>query len=158
MSEFTKKMMLMQGYGSEVVCGSQDINFLVRWGPFACASLGALGLYLRSPGYFIVLGLLTTIGVFTSRSFYDYIYNYTLRFVFRTEKTPRHGGQRRLACSIGTLIYISAGIGFYVGNVWLAYAPTAFLIALGYIAALTHWCFASVIYNLFSGKKNACGG
>jgi len=158
MREFTKKMILMQGYGDEVVCGCKNINLLVRWGPFACASLGTLGLYLANPVYFIALGLLTTIGVFTSRSFYDYIYNYTLRFVFRTDRTPLHGGQRRLACAIGTLVYISAGIGFYIGNAWMSYAPTAFLIVLAYVAAFTHWCFASILYNLLFGKKSACGG
>ena len=148
MRETTKRLLIIQGYENELVCTCRNISGLVRWTPLACAVMGTMGLCLKNPFYFLALGLATSIGGLTSRSFYDYIYNYTLRFLLRTDKTPLHGNQRRFGCTIGAVLYISGGIGFLTRIAWLAYAPTVFMIALAYTAAVTQWCFASSLYNL----------
>lgn len=153
MNATTKKLIQMQGYDNKIICDCKDVNMLVRWTPLACALSGTLGLYLKSPVYFVLLGVLTTIGGFTSRSFYDHIYNSTLRFVVGTMKTPVHGNQRRFGCSVGAFLYILGGLGFYTGNIWLSYIPTLFIISLAYVAAFSQWCFASTIYNLLFNKN-----
>jgi hypothetical protein len=153
MKELTKKLLLMQGYNNEVICGCKNINVLARWTPLACATFGTLGLILGNSTYFIILGALTTIGAFSSRSFYDYIYNYLFRCIFKTEKTPLHGNQRRFGCGIGAILYILGGVGFSIGNLWLAYIPTVFMVSLAFIAAFTQWCFASTLYNAIFKTK-----
>jgi len=153
MKENIKKLILMQGYEKEILCDCKNVNLLVRWTPLCCALFGTLGLYLESSVYFIILGLLTTLGALSHRSFYDNIYNATLRFVLKTQKTPQHGNQRKFGCGIGAFLYLIGGIGFYFDNVWLSYCPTLFIVFLAYIAAFSQWCFASTIYNLLFSKK-----
>lgn len=156
MKESTKRLIIKQGYSDEQVCNCEDINVLIRWTPIMCAAFGSVGLFLQNPYYFMALGMLTSIGAFTNRSFYDHIYNYGVRPFTRTEKTPLHGKQRRFGCAIGSLLFILAGIGFYNYNIYLAYIPSLMIIILAFLASITQWCFASTLYNIiFLRKKNA---
>jgi len=43
-------------------------------------------------------------------------------------------------------MYMVGGLGFFVGNHWLAVVPTIIMIVLATIAGLTQWCFASALY------------
>ncbi|MEI6884123.1 MAG: DUF4395 family protein [Bacteroidota bacterium] len=157
MKENTKQLIISQGYNQEAIKSNKNLDLLIRWTPFACGLSGTIGLFLQNPYYFMFLGMLTAIGGLGSVSFYDYIYNYTLRYVLASGKVPLHGPQRRFGCSVGAILFITGGIGFYLENPWLAYIPTGFIICLAYIAAITQWCFASTLYNLLWGKQlNQC--
>jgi hypothetical protein len=61
------------------VCNNSNINILARWTPFVCGILGILGLWLKSPIYLWLLGLLTLVGAVSNRSIYDYFYQLILR-------------------------------------------------------------------------------
>ena len=43
-------------------------------------------------------------------------------------------------------MYVASGLGFLLGNGWVAYAPSLFMVTFAAIAGLTHWCFASAVY------------
>jgi hypothetical protein len=152
MGPTTRKMLLSQGYSEADICECRGINFLARWTPFACASLGLLGLCLGSSYYMLMLGFLTTIGALSNRSFYDYLYLFLVKPVLNLGEMPRHGNQRRFGCAIGAVLYLLSGIGLKNENLVLTIAPAVLIIGLAYVAALTQWCFASTLYNfLVSG-------
>ena len=165
-----KRFLLMQGFRQrdvENVCG---ISGLARWTPLSCAAFGAAGLaagstllpfeaalcpcaivglgglWAGSGWFFIALGLLTLTGGLTKRSIYDRLYNATFRRLFRTEAVPQHGAPRRFGCAIGGIMYSLSGIGFLIGNVWLAFIPAVFMVVFATIAGVTQWCFASSLY------------
>jgi len=167
----------MQGFRAADVDGEPQIRRLACWTPLSCATLGAaglaagsvllpigaaicpcaaaslLGLWLGSGWFFIVLGLLTLTGGVTARSVYDRLYNATLRHVFRTAPVPNHGAPRRFGCAIGGLMYIASGMGFLLGNLWLAFIPAVLMVVLATIAGLTQWCFASALYGWLFGQR-----
>ena len=147
--------MILQGYDLKTISEDQDADLLIRWTPFSCALFGTMGMMIQNPWYFIILGALTMVGGFGSRSFYDYLYNATLRHIFQSERTPLHGKQRRFGCAVGACLYIAGGVGFFIGNVWLFYIPTLFIIFFAWVVAITQWCFASSLYNLIRGRKEA---
>jgi hypothetical protein len=146
----------MQGYTPLDITTFTNIDLLIRATPFFCSMLGLLGVLLKSPVYLVSLGLLTTIGAFTDRSFYDYIYLYLFKHIFPLGDVPRHKNARRFGCGIGACLFISGGIGFYINNLYLSYIPTLFIIVLAFIAATTQWCFASTLYNFLFGKNEKC--
>jgi hypothetical protein len=156
MNTITKKLILMQGYNQTDMENYRHINILVRWTPLLCSLLGLVGILIKSPAYLIILGLLTTIGAFGSKSFYDYLYDISFKYIFNLEKIPRHGNARRFGCAIGSILYISSGIGFFIGNLYLAYIPSLMIISLAFIAATTQWCFASTLYNFLFKKNETC--
>jgi len=90
-SAYTYRMLLLEGYRLDDVIQNPDVHLVARWTPFACGCLGALGLSLRSPAYLWALGILTLIGAVSSRSFYDYLYQFFLRPLTGLGEMPRHG-------------------------------------------------------------------
>jgi len=156
MNNITKKLILMQGYSELDIKNYKKINIVIRWTPLACSLLGLLGVLLKSPTYLLILGLLTTIGALTNTSFYDYLYRYTFGFIFPAIKIPEHGPARKFGCAIGSLLFITSAVGFYLQNNYLAYIPSGTIISLAFIAAVTQWCFASTLYNFIFDKKEVC--
>jgi len=52
-------------------------------------------------------------------------------------------------------MYTVSGIGFLVGDLWMAFIPAVFMVVFATIAGLTQWCFASALYGwLFAGNNN----
>jgi len=156
MKESTRKLILMQGYSDTDIKSCKHLNILIRWTPFSCSLLGLIGVLLKSPAYLFGLGLLTAIGAFTSSSFYDYLYKYSIGLVLILGEIPKHGPARRFGCAIGALLYILSASGFYFHNNYLAYIPSIMIISLAFIAATTQWCFASTLYNLIFRKNADC--
>jgi len=175
MKDSTQKRLLTQGFCFNDVGNDSEISAKARWTPLSCATLGTAGIGLGvipfafaicpctiaalvgfwtgSGWFFIVLGLLTYTGGLTNRSFYDRVYNATIRHLLHKSPIPEHGAPRKFGCAIGGVMYVASGIGFLIGNFWLAYAPAVFMIVLATIAGLTHWCFASAIYKLIWSKN-----
>jgi len=57
---------------------------------------------------------------------------------------------------MGGSMYILSGIGFLLGNAWLAYIPAGFMVVFATIAGVTQWCFASALYAiLFSRPRRS---
>jgi hypothetical protein len=169
----------MQGFCVADGNEAQRVSGLARWTPFSCATIGALGLgvgsnvlgigmaicpcalaaaaglWLGSGWFFIGLGILTFTGGISVRSIYDRLYNAIIRPILRTEAIPKHGPPRRFGCAIGGVMYVMSGVGFLLHVGWLAFAPAALMVVLAGIAGITHWCFASAVYNLLFPGRNA---
>jgi len=158
MKDSTRKLLVAQGYEENEVANNTRIIPLAKWTPIACALLGAIGVAMQSSGFLIVLGLLTFIGAFTSRSLYDYLYKYFVSYIVNIGDMPKHGIPRRIGCGIGACMYIISGIGFYWGSNMLAYIPSLFMIPFALIAGIFNWCFVSTFYGLVVGKKQECCG
>ena len=156
MNELTQKLILNQGYSKEDIGKYSKINLLIRWTPFMCSLAGIIGLLIKSPIYFFVLGCLTFIGAFSTTSFFDYIYKFTFQIFLKENIIPPHGNARRFGCGIGAVMFLLAGLGFYIHNYYLALIPGIIITALAAIAALTQWCFASTLYNLIFRKREKC--
>ena len=170
-----RDLLLMQGFCPHDVDNEPRIGRLARWTPLSCATFGTAGLtagllpfgmaicpctivtfaglWVGSGWFFIALGLLTLTGGLTTRSIYDRLYNVTIRRWFRTSPVPRHGAPRRFGCAIGGVMYVASGIGFLLGNTWLAFIPAVFMVIFATIAGLTQWCFASAIYAWLFGRN-----
>jgi len=115
-----------------------------------------IGILLGSPSYFIVLGLLTLVGV-GSHSLYDYLYKYLFRTIFKFGDILPHGIQRKIGCGIGGIMFIVSGSGFYFNIMPLAYIPSCFMTTFAFIAGIFNWCFVSTFYAIACGKtKNKC--
>jgi len=170
LKETTQRLLLMQGFRQKDIEGVPHLGALARWTPLSCAVFGTMGIWLQgilpiggflcpcvitgitglwlgSGWFFIALGLLTLTGGMSARSIYDRLYNATLRYLFRTPPVPEHGSPRKFGCAIGGMMYIVSGIGFLIGNYWLAFIPAVFMVVFATIAGLTQWCFASAIYE-----------
>lgn len=158
MKDSTKKLLVAQGYDENEVNCNKRIVPLAKWTPIACAILGIVGVVMQSSGFLIILGFLTFVGAFTSRSLYDYLYKYVFSSFVRLGDMPKHGIPRRIGCGIGAFMYIISGIGFYLGNPMLAYIPSLFMITFALIAGIFNWCFVSTFYGLMVGKKQECCG
>lgn len=176
MKERTRRLLLMQGFCARDLDHQAGIGRLARWTPLSCAAFGSAGLaagllpfgisicpcaisslaglWIGSGWFFIVLGLLTFTGGLTDRSIYDRLYNATFRHLFHTEAVPRHGAPRRFGCAIGGAMYTASGLGFLLGNAWLAFVPAVCMVCFAAIAGLTQWCFASALYDwLFNSHR-----
>jgi hypothetical protein len=159
MDQLTQKRLVAQGYDQAVINSTPGIMPLTKWTPLACATAGLAGVLLKSSEYLIVLGVCTSIGAFTNRSFFDLLYRYIFSHVFRLGEMPEHGIQRRIGCGIGACMFIISGSGFYIGNPYMAYIPSCFMVIFAYIAGIFNWCFVSTFYALACGKnKNECCG
>jgi len=156
MKQSTRKLLIAQGFNEQVVDSNKKIIALSKWTPLACAFFGAAGLALQSPGYLVVLGILTFIGAFTNRSLYDYLYKYVVSHLLNLGEMPSHGIPRRIGCGIGACMFVISGIGFYLDNLLLAYIPSLFMVTFALIAGLFNWCFVSTFYGLITGKKEEC--
>lgn len=164
-----RRLLLVQGFSAAAVDNEPKIGSLARWTPLSCAAFGttglalgslfslgatlcpcaifgALGLGIGSGWFFVGLGLLTLTGGVTTRSIYDRLYNAVFRRILRTPPVPRHGPPRQFGCAIGGSMYVWSGIGFFLGNAWLAYIPAGFMVVFATIAGITQWCFASALY------------
>jgi hypothetical protein len=148
-----QKRLRMQGFVNQDIKENSHISIIARWTPFACALFGTAGILLKSPHYMWGLGLLTAIGAFNSRSFYDLIYNTLIKPIIKTGKAPKQGNPRRLGCGVGAFLYLLSGTGFFYGDMVLAYIPSVLIITLAAFAAVTHICFASALYQLLFSKK-----
>jgi len=146
-------LLVMQGFSKQDVNCNPHILALTKWTPLACGTLGLIGVILSSPYYLIALGLLTFIGVFRPYSFYDYLYKYIFRYIFKFGDGVTHGIQRKIGCGIGGVVYIISGLGFYFGNMYLAYIPSIFMITFAFIAGIFNWCFVSTFYALACDKN-----
>jgi hypothetical protein len=156
MKESTKKLLVAQGYNENDVNCNKGIVPLAKWTPIACAILGTVGVVMESTEFLLILGLLTFIGAFTSRSLYDYLYKYFFSYILRLGDMPKHGIPRRIGCGIGASMYILSGIGFYWNDMMLAYFPSIFMITFALIAGIFNWCFVSTFYTLIVGKNQTC--
>jgi hypothetical protein len=156
MSAYGYRMLLLQGYSQNDVVQNPNVGWLARWTPFACGCCGALGIILESPPYLWVLGLLTLIGAVSSRSFYDYVYQFFLRPIAGLGAMPRHGAPRRFGCGVGATLFILSGSGFYFHSAMLSLVPGLLIVSLAFVAALTQWCFASALHRLLFGKNREC--
>lgn len=156
MTSFDFRMLSIQGYGREDILYNANINMLARWTPFACAIFGALGLWLKSPIYLWVLGLLTLTGAITNRSIYDHLYQISLRPLMGLGNMPYHGAPRRFGCAIGAVLFLLSGTGFQLQRPMLSLIPVLIIVPLAFIAAFTQWCFASTLYRFIFGKGADC--
>jgi hypothetical protein len=156
MKELTRNLLVAQGYDVKDVDTNKKIISLAKWTPIACALFGTIGVAFQSPLYLILLGLLTFIGAFTSRSLYDYLYKYLFSSLIRLGDMPKHGIPRRIGCGIGACMFVISGIGFYWNNLMLAYIPSLFMITFALIAGIFNWCFVSTLYGMIVGKKQDC--
>ncbi len=156
MNAYTYRMLLVQGYRQADVANNANLNILARWTPFACGCFGSLGLILGSPWFFWALGLLTLVGAMDSRSFYDYLYQIFLRPLTRLGDMPAHGAPRRFGCAIGAILFLLSGTGFYLQRPLLSFIPALVIIPLAFVAAFTHWCFASSLYRFIFGRNADC--
>jgi hypothetical protein len=174
LSETTRRRLLMQGFCASDVDNQPMTGRLARWTPLSCAAFGSAGLtagllplgltvcpctlatlaglWVGSGWFLLALGVLTLTGALTSRSIYDRLYNATLRHFLRTPPVPRHGAPRRFGCAVGGVMYVASGVGFLLGNAWLAIVPAAFMVVFATIAGLTQWCFASALYAWVFGR------
>ena len=152
MDNAIKKRLLIQGYCAQDVNENKNIIALSRWTPFFCAVLGIIGLFLQSYIYFLILGLLTLIGPFRPWSFYDYLYKYIFSSFLKWGEMPKHHLHRRIGCAIGAAIYLTSGVGFYLGNYYLAYLPSVLIITIAIAAGIFGWCFVTAVVNLFRDK------
>ena len=153
LNEHTKKLLIMQGFLRHDVDCNPNILPLSKWTPLACGTFGLIGIILGSPYYFIVLGLLTFIGL-GSYSFYDYLYKYGFKYVFNFGDALPHGIQRKIGCGIGGIMFVVSGLGFYFNNMFLAYIPSSFMVTFAYIAGIFNWCFVSTFYTLIADKND----
>jgi hypothetical protein len=174
----------MQGFCIAADAEAGALSAQARWTPLSCATVGAFGvgvgsnvlgvgialcpcalasaagLWIGSGWFFFALGVLTFTGGISMRSIYDRLYNLVAAGVFRRERIPPHGRPRRFGCAIGGLMYTASGVGFLVGSPWLAFAPAGTMVVLATVAGLTHWCFASALYQLIirRGRRVAAEG
>jgi hypothetical protein len=175
-----RKLLLMQGFCTHDIDNNPIIGRLARWTPLSCATFGAAGVslgifpflsiicpctisiitgfWIKSGWFFIILGLLTLTGGFTSRSIYDRFYNLIISPIFHTPAIPKHGAPRRFGCAIGGIMFILSGIGFLLNIKWLAFGPAIFMIVFAIIAGLSQWCFASNLYALIFNKDFTSDG
>ena len=166
-----RRRLRMQGFCPTDVDSVRRIGRLARWTPLSCAASGTTGLvasssllpvgvslcpcifastaglWIGSGWFFIILGLFTLTGGLTRRSIYDRFYNALIRPLLRTAPVPPHGPPRQFGCAVGGVFYTASGVGFLMGDIWLAFVPAVFMVVAATIAGTTQWCFASALYE-----------
>jgi hypothetical protein len=153
MRKSTRNLLVAQGYDEQVVDNNIKIIYLAKWTPFACAIFASIGLVFQSGIYLVILGSLTFVGAFTTRSLYDYLYRYIFSDIINLGDMPKHGTPRRIGCGMGACMFVISGIGFLENLPLLAYIPSLFMITFSLIAGFSNWCFVSTFYGLIVGKK-----
>ena len=153
LNDSTKRLLIEQGFSEQVIENNPNILALTKWTPLLCGIFGLIGMVLGSAYYFVILGLLTLIGAFRPYSFFDYLYKYAFRYIFKFGDGVPHNIQRKIGCAIGGIAYIVSGLGFYFDNMLMAYIPSGFMVTFAFIAGFFNWCFASTIFSLTCGNK-----
>lgn len=129
-----------------------EVGPWLRWSPAVCAVFMAAGTILASAAMLWTLATIALLGALMPMHPFDVIYNHAVRYLTGTRPLPHHGAQRRFACAVGAAWLAATGLAFHQGWPVLGYALGGALTVVATLAATTHFCIASFIYNAVLGR------
>ncbi len=141
-----------QGYTFLSTEKKNVLNIALRVTPLVCVVLVIAGLYYQSIVIFLTLSTFALLGVITTkRQPIDALYNFFAGMTGR-QKLPPSPTQKRVACAVGLFFLGGATVSIYLGSsLWVYIFAISYVAAAGTMA-LTHFCFASWIYNYIRSK------
>lgn len=136
----------MQGY-----CLTDDekrrLTVPLKFAPFLCWSIGAIGLALQSWPVLATLSAIALVGGVLRRHPFDYAYAATLDRVLRTGMPPHNAPQRRFACVMASSMLALSAVGFAADSAAVGWAFGGAFVAASFVVWTTNWCLPSFIYN-----------
>jgi len=142
--------LVQQGYNSCSINELNNISNGLRFTPLLCMFMALIALYIQSPTMHFAIAALGIIPFwFPNHHPLDLFYNNVFRHAVGGVKLPANPLPRRIACLMGGLMNIAAGVSFALGSVTMAYISGGILIVLQLIVITTHFCVASWMYEGF---------
>ncbi len=124
------------------------LDIALRITPVLCIVVVIFGIYLQDWRIFAALTVFGILGAATTKwQPFDVLYNFGLRYIFKSPKLPPSPIQKRFACGVGAVFLVGATTMFYLGAFTLGYVFGALYIGAAGLMALTHFCIASWFYN-----------
>ncbi|HEX7019341.1 MAG TPA: DUF4395 family protein [Gemmatimonadaceae bacterium] len=150
-----RKRLEVQGFCNLDDATMGELAPWMRWSPAICTCIFAVGVALRSPAVLWGLVPFSLLGALLPFHPFDLVYNHVVRYATGTGPLPRHGAQRRFACSLATAWLIATGAAFATGHTVLGLVLGLSLTAVGALVSFTHICIPSMIYNATLGRRAA---
>jgi rhodanese-related sulfurtransferase len=145
---FQQKGLFQQGYQEYSPGELKQLEWGLRFTPFACSAITAYGLFTQQPTVLFVVSLLG-IWAFIAPAAHpmDLIYNHGVRRLFGAVALPENPFQRRLACLAAGVMNFAAALLFVLQLPTAALAVGVMLLSLQAIVITTHLCVLSWMYE-----------
>lgn len=125
-----------------------QLSWGLRFTPLVCMALAIYGILTHNPN---VLFPLAALGIlpfwFPSHHPLDRFYNKFIRPIFSGVRLPANPLPRRIACFMGGMMNVFAGLAFYNGSILWGYILGGILVVLQIVVISTHFCVASWMYE-----------
>jgi hypothetical protein len=129
-------------------------GWAMRLGPAQCALFGTIALLLGDPSVFLVLGAVSSVGVFTSHHPVEWLYVWWARR-YGHPTPPANRAPRRFACLLGAVCFLVAGVALSAGAGWIFWPTALLLVLLPMYVATTNICVPSLLFTLVFGAERA---
>ena len=146
--DFQNRALHQQGYSHYSVEELNNLRWGLRFTPTVCMIGAVIALVYHLPYLHFGLAILGIAPMwFPNAHPLDLFYNSVVRGIVGGVKLPANPLPRRIACLMGGLMNVAAGLAFVNGSVTLAYVFGTILIALQLIVNTTHFCMASWMWE-----------
>lgn len=156
---FQQRGLFQQGYQEYSPEQLRQLEWGLRFTPFACSAITAYGLFTAQP---MVLFAVATLGIWAflapAAHPMDLLYNHLVRHITGAVALPENPFQRRLACLAAGVMNFVAAVLFTANLPTAALGVGLALLMLQAIVIFTHFCVLSWMYEglmRILGKWNA---
>ncbi len=132
----------------------RQIGRWLRFTPALCATGIAIGTLLASPSMLWALAATAAAGALFPRHPFDFLYNFAIRFLTRTQPLPVNRAPRRFACGVAALWLAGTAMAFEGGQPALGYILGGAIVVLATLVSLTDICIPSVVYQFLFARRD----
>ena len=84
----------------------------------------------------------------------EYVYNFAIRHITKTEPLPRNGAPVRFAFGMMAVMLALTALAFDAGVFWLGFLLGTSIVMVSATVCLTHFCLPAAIYGWLFGDRS----
>ncbi len=150
-SSSTRWLVELQGFTGLDDDTVRRINYGLRFAPFVCLIVTAIGTALASGTVLWWLLPFALAGAVLPGHPFDLLYNHGLRYLSGGARIPRYPRPRRFACALASLWLVATASCFDLGAVIAGQILGWALVAVAFVNVSTGFCVPSFILRAVTG-------